>query len=608
MNWRTTGALFVLAAGLFVFIYFFERPSQSRRSAENLPARLIPIVPSEVVAIQLKRTNQLSLRVERTNSAWHLTVPLAYPAEPFRIEGFLKLLESAASQTFISLDELKASNRSLAEFGLEVPQATLTLIDPRQRVEVEFGSRTPPGDGVYMHLINSEGIHVVSAELCDRLPRTFQDWRDAALINLAGVAWDRMEVRTAGRGFAIQTDRTNRVFYLSKPTPARVDAAKLDALLRRILPARVERFENDNPRADLEPYSLQAPEAELVFGLGTNDVVVVQFGKSPTNDSSLVYARRLSNTNIVLVPRAVLDALQTSHSELRDLRLLSFQPSQVDEIEAVTPERFAVQGQTSGSWILAGLQPIPADASLVREWIERLAHLEGNVEKDVVTDFASYGLATPTRQYVLKTGVTNALGILISNRVIAHLDVGGRQGGEFFARSRGADENTVHSVPAAEIDRLPTTAWQVRDRRVWSFTTNQVTRATIRQHGYTRQFNRSPAGEWTLASGSQGVINTFGIEESVYRLGQLRAAVWVDRGEDKREHYGITDLSHKITLELKDGDKPRVISVEFGSAAPSRYPYAITIVDGQPTVFEFPWDLYNYLQPYLTNPPRAPNP
>jgi hypothetical protein len=332
---------------------------------------------------------------------------------------------------------------------------------------------------------------------------------------------------------------------------------------------------------------------------------VVQFGKSPTNDPSAVYARRLSHTNIVLTSRSVLDTLLTPHSELRDLHLLSFKPPQIDAIDVVDQESFGVVRQTNGTWIIRGAQPMAADPGLMRDWLERLVHLEGNVEKDVVTDFASYGLAAPTRQYILRSAVTNASGVVVSNRVIAQLDLGGRQSGRFFARSRHQDENSVYSISAPEIDRLPSAAWQLRDRRIWNFTTNQVSRVTVRQHGYTRQFNRSATGEWSLAAGSSGVINTFGIEECVHRLGQLRAAVWVDRGEEKRERYGITDLSHKISVELKNGDKSLVLSVEFGSAAPSKYPYAITTVDGQAVIFEFPWDLFNYLQSYLTNPLMA---
>ncbi|HXG47953.1 MAG TPA: DUF4340 domain-containing protein [Methylomirabilota bacterium] len=605
MNWRVTGILFALAAGLFVFIWLFDRPDRAPSGAAA-DRRLVSLAAAEATAVQIKRTNRLMLWVERTNAGWQLTVPLNYPAQPFAVEGFLKRLETLASRTFIPLEEIKANRRTLADFGLEPPQATLSVLGAEGRVDVDFGAKTPPGDGVYVRVAGEEGLHVVDPEIFDALPRSFNEWRDAFVINLAGVPWDRMEVRAPGRGFAIGVDTNTRSFRLIKPTPARADPAKLDVLWRRVLNAQVVRFENDNPRAEMEPYGLHQPTAELAFGRGTNDLFIVQFGQSPTNDSSVIYARRLSHSNVVVASRAMLEALQVSAGELRDLRLLPFAPEQVDEVEVIGPEGFVVQRQTNGAWVVAGPRPFPADPELMRVWLERLNHLEGTVEKDVVTDFASYGLAMPTRQFVLKSGVTNGAGVVVSNRVLAQLDVGGRQAGQFYARSRPLDENLVYTVPAEAIDTLAAGSWMLRDRAVWNFTTNQVQRLTIRQHGYTRQLNRSASGEWSLAPGSQGIINTFGVEECVHRLGQLRAAAWVDRGEDRRERYGITDRSLKLTLELRNGEKPTVLSVEFGSAAPSRYPYALTTVDGEAVIFEFPWDLYTFLQPYLTNPIPTP--
>src|SRR5438552_1325411 len=125
------------------------------------------------------------------------------------------------------------------------------------------------------------------------------DWRDLSLLNLVGLSLDRMEVRAGqGRGFLLQ--ETNKTFYLTKPQPVRASRPKVEALLLELQGPRVAQFYTDDPRAELEPLGLQPPEAELAFGNGTNDVLVVQFGKSPGTNQSLVFARRLAQTNIVL--------------------------------------------------------------------------------------------------------------------------------------------------------------------------------------------------------------------------------------------------------------------------------------------------------------------
>jgi hypothetical protein len=603
-NWKTTFWLVGSAAVLFAFIVFFERHLRPNTANAQAPARLVNLRASEVTDIVLRRTNQFIVRVDRTNNSWNITLPFFYPGQPFAVQRLLQELEELTPHTHLTEDELRTQKRSLADFGLDAPAATLVLHHRGERTELLFGSRTAIGDQVYLQSVNTPGVYVVKADLLGMLPRTAHDWRDTTLVNLTESNLDRIEVRTASRSFAIEVDPTNKVLYLSKPTRARASVPKVEALIRKVQGAHALQFVTDDPRADLDAYGLRTPEAELVLGLGTNDLQTVQFGTSPTNDPAVVYARRMAQNNIVLVPRNVLEALQTSHAELRDRHVLAFPFAAVDSIEIRGEQSFSVRKQTNNLWFVTEPEFMPADAELVRDWLNRLNFLEGQVEKDVVTDFAPYGLAAPSRQYILKASTTNALGGA-TNRVVAQLDLGARRENVVFARG---GEDTVYTLPAQTFDRLPVAAWQLRDRRVWSFSTNQVSRLTIQHRGYTRQVLRSPTGEWSLAPGSQGIINTFAIEELMFRLGDLRAISWVARGDENRQQYGFADDGYKLTIELRLPDKLRVLSVEFGSRRPLPYPYALASVDGQSWIFEFPPELYSQISNYLSNPPVSAGP
>jgi hypothetical protein len=349
----------------------------------------------------------------------------------------------------------------------------------------------------------------------------------------------------------------------------------------------------------LDALGLRPPEAELAFGMGTNDVAVFQFGKSPTNDASQVYARRADRHNIVLVPKSVVDALQMPYNELRDRRLLSFTPQAVDTIEVVPTgtEPFTVRRQFDGAWIVLDTQATLADADVMKSCIERLARLEGVVEKDVVTELTPYGLEPAARRYYLKSTVTNVTG-QVTNRILAQLDLGSVRGDAVFAR--GADEKSVYTVPAGEISALPRAPWQLRDRRVWSFTTNQVTRVTIKHNAQERQLVRNANGGWALAPGSEGVIVSDAVEEALYRLGELRAAVWVARGDEQKSQFGFDGKGYTLVIDVKNGDK---LKLEFGGKSPSFFPYAMAQVDGQNWIFEFPLKLYLELIRDLSNPP-----
>jgi hypothetical protein len=602
MNWKATWILLGSAGVLFGFIFFYEQHRKGTAEAGEPAPPLVAVKPADVSSIQIRRTNQFLLKAERTNGNWSLTVPLQYPAQPFAIDGLLQALANLRSHTVISLDDLTKAKRSIAEYGLDLPLATLIIQHRGQRSEILFGSRTPVGDQMYVQLQNTRAIHVVNIELFEQLPKVANDWRDPTLISFAGINFDRIEVRAAGRGFAVQHDPTNKTFILTKPTPARAAMPKVLELVQNIRAARVTQFVSDDPRDDLDALGLRPPEAELAFGMGTNDVAVFHFGKSPTNDAAQVYARRADRPNVVLVPKSVLDGLQMPYSELRDRRLLSFAPESVDTVEVVPhgAEPFSVRRQYNGAWLVLDAQATLADAELMKSCMERLARLEGVVEKDVVTDFATYGLEPFARRYYLKNTITNSSG-QVTNRVLAQLDLGSLRGDVVFAR--GADEKSVYIVPASEIAHLPRAPWQLRDRRVWSFTTNQVMRVTVKHNKQTRQLVRNANGAWALAPGSEGVIVSDAVEEALYQLGELRAAMWVARSDEQRSQFGFNGERYTLMIDLKTADKPVTLTLEFGGTAPSHYPYAMTAVDGQNWIFEFPLKLYLELLRDLSNPP-----
>ena len=84
----------------------------------------------------------------------------------------------------------------------------------------------------------------------------------------------------------------------------------------------------------------------------------------------------------------------------------------------------------------------------------------------------------------------------------------------------------------------------------------------------------------------------------MFRLGELRAVLWLAKGEQERDRYGFKDDGYKMTIELKNNDKTNVLTLEFGGQAPparegqAREPYALASVDGQTWIFEFPFGLF----------------
>jgi len=218
---------------------------------------------------------------------------------------------------------------------------------------------------------------------------------------------------------------------------------------------------------------------------------------------------------------------------------------------------------------------------------------------DVVTapDLAAYGFTTPTREIVLSSTAGD------SNAVIARLAFAVQTNGIFVHR---ADEDFIYAIMPDDAkilfgDSSPYEAgWQFRDRRIWNFSETNVAQITLRQNDQTRVLIRNGVNKWSLAAGSQGIINPPALEETTHRLGELTALGWVGRNVTEPEKIGLAPDNLEIIIELKSGEK---FSTSFGTELPSAHTaLAAVTLAGECWAYVFPPVLYQFVLSYLTIP------
>ena len=596
MNSRNTWRWIVVAVALFAFILLQQR---YLRKPSSGPARILPrLRAAAATSVQVRPATQLDeIRADRTNGTWQLTKPV-YPAQTVSIEKLLTELERLTPSSYISARELQDRPNTDEEYGFAAPQASITIEQPGYTPRLRVGAKTTPGDQVFLRVVGVEGVYVVNADFLKYLPRTVDDWRDTTLINLSGLVFDRVAVTNGAKNFELRRDATNAPWRMVYPLQARANNAKAEESLQLLQNVRVRQFIPEDRKVDLELFGLQAPELEVALGQGTNTIARLQFGKSLTNDTRLVYARRLGLDAIVAVPRDLLTPWYGQVNDFRDPFLVTWTaPVAVVDVRG-QQENFSLQWQTNDTWRVLP-QDFSADAGLVKDLLSALSGLQiVEFANDVVIapELPKYGLASPAQQYVLRSAATNSPAGP-TNPIIIEVDFGTNQGDKFFARR--ADEGCVYAIKFADFQRLPAASWEMRERRIWNFSTNDVARLTIQQQNRVLQIVRNGPHDWSLAPGSQGVINVVGVEEAVRGLCQLTSVAWVARGDEYRARYGFTDRDQRVTLEMKNGDKA---PVEFSALASPNSPYAAVTVDGQLWIFQFPTWLYDYVQRYLSVP------
>ena len=539
----------------------------------------------------------LEIRADRTNGVWLLTKPIAYPAQPAAVEALLDALQKLTVATRIGAAELRNHHNADTEFGFDAPRISLVIESDGQRRQLLVGNKTPPGDQVFLRLVGMDGAYVADADWLKFIPRSANDWRDTALVNMNNGGLDWILLTNGTKVIELRRDATNHLWRMIRPFPARADAERITDALQHLQTARVTQFVTDNPKADLTLFGLQPAELDLGLGRGTNFISAIHVGKSPTNDPTQVYARRERWNAIVTTAKEPLAPWRGSANDFRDSHLLEL-TTPVAEIEVQGRDHFTLQRQGSNDWQIVG-EKFPADTENVQLFIKILAGLRvAEFVQDVVTapDLPKYGLETPARQITLRSAVGD------TNSVLVQLSFGTNQNNEVFVRR--TDENFVYAVTAEDFNRLPEAAWEFRERHIWDFTEGDVAQITLHQNGQTRQMVHNGPNKWSLAPGSQGIINPPAIEETAHRLGELTVAGWVGHPVTEPEKFGLKPDNLSLTVELKSGSK---YSVDFGAELPSsQTALAAVTLDGERWAFVFPPVLYQFVTTYLTIPvPRS---
>lgn len=583
-----------VAAALFAFIFIFERYFQH---PEHGPKYLLPELDTPAVkTVEMQPANQMGIRVERTNGSWHLVEPIAYPAQSDSVRRLLDALRRLTVVHTIPEDELRKDPNADEDYGIEPPQILVVLRGNLFTNRIYFGRRTAPGDEVFVRVIGgTEGISVVDADVLNLFPSNVDAWRETALVDFARMHFDRITVTNASKNPAVQLERnsTNQLWEMSVPIQARADNDKVKAALQGLDGLRVRQFLPEDPRTDLDAFGLQTPQLTIALAEGTNTLVSLDFGKESTNNPGMIYARRSDQNAIVAVSTNALGPWRASYELFRDRHLVRL-PGPLDAIEVHGQDTFSVRWQTNNSWRVMP-QDLPADATLAAGLAITLSDLQiADFEKDSVTkpDLPHYGLAPPTRKYILTWADSPD-----SSNPPVELDFGTNADGKVFAQRAG--EDAVYGIAAADFQKLQDASWEMRDRKIWDFDINDVSRISIRQNGQMREMIRNSTNGWSLAPGSQGIINDAAVEDTGRELGHLTAFSWAGRGTQYLTNFGFTAHGYELSVELKNGEK-RI--VQFGGQAPFGSPYASVTLKNEPWIFEFPPDLYPAVRYCLTIP------
>lgn len=581
MNWRSTGWLAGVALALALFILYVEQPARLARSETQIVPRIVPgFDPSAIRTIEIRSPGKPTFHISRTNQLWLVVSPEIHPAQQHLAEGLLQRVSALRGQSVLSTKELRSRPQAPAEFGLNPPAAAVTFFAPSGPTELLLGVRSIQGSKVYCQIVGVPGIFAADAALAELLPTEPVAWRETTLIPLERLAFDRIRVDAQGAPFTLARSTSNGVWNLIEPRVARADPNRVGLLIRQLGFMQIRDFIAPTSAPPPELTGLKPPRLTVTLARGSNEVFRVRLG-SPVTNAPSIYAQRPGEPDLLTVPAEAADLLRLSYKDLLDRRILRIDTAALREVEFSGREAFSLSLLPSGWRILPA--DVPADPALVERLLASLAVLEIiDIAKEVVTDLdlSTYGLAPPAGRLTLRTtaGDTNA--------TAAVLETGSLKDNRLFARVRG--EQPVYLLNPADLEAVPTSSWQLRDRSVWKFDASQVSAITIKDAQHEWTLRRQGTNDWSVPPGLRNEVNPFALEEALHAAGSARALSWVASGDARNQALGI-GRGPELTLELRGDLTTNTLRVSFGKRSPAGHRYAATtLADGSRLTFEFP--------------------
>ncbi len=573
MKWKTTLVLFVIAAGVFAYLFFVERNRPGTEEATRQAQNVVNFSRDQVNGVVIQNGDD-TIDIRRRDDKWRLEIPIKDQADGSVVNNLLLDLENWQKDAAISAKEMEADKNKLADYGLANPKLRLKLIGPDTPPEIFFGKDAALEGKMYVRFGNSKETFLASQSVKKAIDKKPEDFRDRKLTDLIMAQVVRVVLKTSAGEMELQKKGDH--WDILKPLHTRADDQKVSDLIAQVTTARIQQFVADD-RGDLHPYGLAEPHGSLTLfaqndkSAGRTDSSrgeqgqTLQIGGPATageKEKNQVYVRFSPRGFVYTLPEKIEEILNSNPNDLRDRHLVRIDTKILDRLTIDAPGKGkTVLARKDENWTIASRNNTPANSDEVRRIIDRLQNEQvTKFVEDVASNLPKYGLDKPQLIVTFSSFASeNTAETKAGEQPFASVAFGKVEGNDVYARV--GDEPFVVAVRRNLLDRIFADPIQWQDLSIFNFKPEQIHRLSVttdKESALVRAANN----QWNWAKGS-GPINQTNLQSLLDSLATLRTVRWI----------GSTTSAHAF-------DKPRLV-VTFTTSSDDKAIHKLTI--GAPT-------------------------
>src|SRR6516165_7715486 len=126
MKWKSTLVLFVIAAGVFAYLFFVERNRPGTEEAARQAQNVVNFDRNKVDGVVIQNGDD-KIDIRKHDDKWRLEAPIKDQADASLVNELLSELENWQKNASISVKEMEADKNKLSDFGLANPKLRLKL-------------------------------------------------------------------------------------------------------------------------------------------------------------------------------------------------------------------------------------------------------------------------------------------------------------------------------------------------------------------------------------------------------------------------------------------------------------------------------------------------
>jgi hypothetical protein len=317
-----TIVLFVAAAALGAWLWLtrdsVSQDEKTRRSNDVFAAWR----REELSRVEIAHEGETIVleRDAKKDAPWRMTSPLADRSDQAAVERLLTTLEFAT---------VKRRANEEGALGLDAPRASGSVTMGGLVVRFALGGPSPRPEGSAYFRVEGEPAIVVAKELADALLQPSDALRDRAVVPYLSIELARFEVKRPGGGFAL--DRMNEHDFRVAEGGILASREALDKVWGALAEMRAEVFPKD---ADADRLTA-SPALTIVMTPkegGKLPAELVVGDACPGHPDDVVVLRKAPSRVAACAPRAILDALRASPSDLAERHPFAARADEIEEL------------------------------------------------------------------------------------------------------------------------------------------------------------------------------------------------------------------------------------------------------------------------------------